>query len=191
MDAAGDADHDDPVPVSVPPKVVTPGTVIQLTLAQFWGIFCALTIVGGGLAKYVNDNTAGLTQRVGSLEIRVDALEKKIDRLVAWLENRDKFAGSKSIADPPGQGVEAPQAGPVQPPAETPVPPSFPLKTIPLDVKPIPPPVCVERTTHRVIACHDARECYPRSAFSTEHFAKVMTEAGADGSTAQICSAKN
>lgn len=189
VDPAEEADHDDPVPVALPQKVITPSTVIQLTLTQFWSLLGALAVVGGGLATYVHSNTAGLTMRMDAIEVRVGALEQKLDRLIAWVENRDKFAGAKSIADLPGH-KPAPDSPPSPAPPDAPAPPSFPLKTIPSDVKPIAPPVCVEKTLHRRFACDDASECYPTGAFTAEHFAKVMAEAGVESPGAQICAAK-
>lgn len=189
---ADDGDHDEPVAVVTPVKAISLETHLVLKLSHVWAIVAALgvaavSVIGTGIA----------------LNAKIAEVQKDVATLRTWIKKPGEYPASKSLTDgqqgqvsgpapkapppPTGQTLSPPEAAPPL----APPPQSFPLKTIPSDVKPYAPPVCVEKTRHRVIACHDARECYPRGAFTPEHFAKVMAEAGVDSPSAQICAAKD
>jgi hypothetical protein len=179
-----------------PVKAISLETHLVLKLSHVWAIVAALgvaavSVIGTGIA----------------LNAKIAEVQKDVATLRTWIKKPGEYPASKSltdgqqgqVSDPapkaprPSDQTPPPPGAPVVPemaPSPAPPPQSFPLKTIPSDVKPYAPPVCVEKTTHRTIACHDARECYPRGAFTPEHFAKVMAEAGVDSPSAQICVSK-
>lgn len=181
VDAHPDADHDEPGAMSVPAAKPTSEHVVVATWSQVGAVCAALGLIAGGFAWNTNS-------RLVRVETLLEGLSATVNRLspAAPVDPPKK----DDQEEPAPKEAPVPNAEPDGDPGEqevSPTPQPFPIKGIPDGVQPSAPPICVHREFHKKIPCEDATRCYPPSAFTVEHFSKVMRAAGVDPNTGQIC----